>query len=94
MPTRTKFIATAATALLLAACNNQGGQNEADAAGAPENGGEAMVTEEGLIPGENTMGNVAGAAGNAAEDVGNVVENAADAVGNTVEDATDGGNSQ
>jgi hypothetical protein len=93
MTIRTRFIATAAV-LLLAACNGQGGQNEANTAETGGNAGETMNASEGLIPGENTMGNVAGAAGNAAEGVGNAAENAANAVGNTVDNATTDGNSQ
>jgi protein involved in sex pheromone biosynthesis len=93
MTKRTGFIATAAL-LLLAACNSQGGQNEASTADTGGNGGETMNTSEGLIPGENTMGNVAGAAGNAAEDVGNVAGNAANSVSNTVGNATTEGNTQ
>ncbi len=93
MTKRTGFITTAAL-LLLAACNSQGGQNEVNAADTGGNGGDTMNASEGIIPGENTMGNVAGVAGNAAEDVGNATENAANAVGNTVDNATTDGNSQ
>lgn len=100
MTKRTGFAASAAL-LLLAACNSQSGHNEANMAEAGDNSGETANAGEGLIPGDNTMGNVAGAAGNAAEgvgnaaeDVGNAAENAANAVGNTADNATSDGNSQ
>jgi protein involved in sex pheromone biosynthesis len=89
MLTRTRFLATSAALLLLAACNNQGGGTEANTANATGNGQETMTAEEGIIPGENTMGNVAGAATNVAEDAADAAGNAAEAVGNAVENATD-----
>ncbi|MDP9414317.1 MAG: hypothetical protein M3Q08_09560 [Pseudomonadota bacterium] len=48
-----------------------------------------MTAEEGIIPGENTMGNVAGAATNVVEDAADAAGNAAEAVGEAVENATD-----
>lgn len=89
MLTRTRFLATSAALLLLAACNNQGGGTEANTANAAGNGQETMTAEEGIIPGENTIGNVAGAATNVVEDAADAAGNAAETVGNAVENATD-----
>jgi hypothetical protein len=104
MLTRTRFLAPTAAVLLLSACGGGGGGGEAQNNATqtePATDQNTASGGEGLIPGENTMGNVAGAAGNAAQDVGNLAQNAANSVsnaaegtGNSVEGSASGGNSQ
>ncbi len=105
MATVTKLLAPTAAVLLLSACGGNGGsgaeaQNNATQT-EPATDQNTAGGSEGLIPGENTMGNVAGAAGNAAQDAGNMAQNAANAInnaadgsGNSGQGSASGGNSQ
>ncbi|CAA9546619.1 MAG: hypothetical protein AVDCRST_MAG23-2597 [uncultured Sphingosinicella sp.] len=104
MLTRTRFLTASAAVLLLSSCGGSGGGGEAQNNATqtePATDQNTAGGSEGIIPGENTMGNVQGATAIVAQDAGNLAQNAANAVSNAAEGADNsiqgsagGGNSQ
>lgn len=91
-----QIILVAAGTLALAACNNQAANNTAeDNVTVSESEADAAANDaDGVIPGENTMGNLSGSAsnvGDALENTGeaavNAVSNGAGAVANAADNA-------